>query len=31
MSVFSKEEQEAINACAIAFAERGQILIPNWR
>ena len=25
------EEQGAINACAIAFAERGQILIPNWR
>ena len=29
MSVFSKEEQEAINACAIAFAERDQIVIPN--
>ena len=25
MSVFSKEEQEAINACAIVFAERDQI------
>ena len=29
MSVFSKEEQEAINACAIAFAERDQIVIPQ--
>lgn len=29
MSVFSKEEQEAINTCAIAFAERDQIVIPN--
>lgn len=29
MSVFSKEEQEAINACAIAFAERDQIVIPK--
>ena len=29
MRVFSKEEQEAINACAIAFAERDQIVIPK--
>ena len=29
MSVFSKEEQEAINACAIAFAERDLIVIPK--
>ena len=29
ISAFSKEEQEAINACAIAFAERDQILIPK--
>ena len=29
MSVFSKEEQEAINACAIAFAERDQRAIPK--
>ncbi len=29
MSVFSKEEQESINACAIAFAERDQIVIPK--
>ena len=29
MSVFSKEEQEAINACAIAFAERDRIVIPK--
>ena len=29
MSVFSKEEQEAINACAIAFAERDQMVIPK--
>ena len=29
MSVFSKEEQEVINACAIAFAEREQIVIPK--
>ena len=29
MSIFSKEEQEAINACAIAFAERDQIVIPQ--
>ncbi len=29
ISVFSKEEQEAINACAIAFAERDQIVIPK--
>ena len=29
MSVFSKEEQEAINSCAIAFAERDQIVIPK--
>ena len=29
MNVFSKEEQEAINACAIAFAERDQIVIPQ--
>lgn len=29
MSVFSKEEQEAINTCAIAFAERDQIVIPK--
>ena len=29
MSMFSKEEQEAINACAIAFAERDQIVIPK--
>ena len=27
MSVFSKEEQEAINACAIAFAARDQMVI----
>ena len=29
MNVFSREEQEAINACAIAFAERDQIVIPK--
>lgn len=29
MSVFCKEEQEAINACAIAFAERDQMVIPK--
>ena len=29
MSVFSKEEQEAINACAIAFAEHDQIVMPK--
>ena len=29
MSVFSKEEQEAINACVIAFAKRDQIVIPK--
>ena len=29
MNVFSKEEQEAINACAIAFAERDQMVIPK--
>ena len=29
ISVFSKEEQEAINACAIAFAERDQMVIPK--
>lgn len=29
MSVFSKEEQEAVNACAIALAERDQIVIPK--
>ena len=29
MNVFSKEEQETINACAIAFAERDQIVIPK--
>lgn len=29
MNVFSKEEQEAINACAIAFAERDQVVIPK--
>ena len=29
MSVFSKEEQEAINVCAIAFAERDQMVIPK--
>ena len=29
MSVFSKEEQDAINACAIAFVERNQINSPN--
>ena len=31
MSVFSKEEQEAINACAIVFAERDQIksILPS--
>lgn len=29
MNVFSKEEQEAINACAIAFVERDQIVIPK--
>ena len=29
MNVFSKDEQEAINACAIAFAERDQIVIPK--
>ena len=28
MNVFCKEEQEAINACAIAFAERDQVVIP---
>ncbi len=29
MSVFSKEEQDAINACAIAFADRDQIVVPH--
>lgn len=29
MSVFSKEEQEAINACVITFAKRDQIVIPK--
>ena len=29
MSVFCKEEQEAINACAIAFAERDEIVRPK--
>lgn len=29
ISVFSKEEQEAINACAIAFAERDLVVIPK--
>lgn len=29
MSTFSIEEQEVINACAIAFAERDQIVIPQ--
>ena len=29
MSVFSKEEQKAINACAIAFAELDLIVIPK--
>ena len=29
ISTFSKEEQDAINACAIAFAERDQIVIPQ--
>ena len=29
MNVFSKEEQEAINVCAIAFAERDQVVIPK--
>lgn len=29
ISVFSKEEQETINACAIAFAERNQINDPK--
>lgn len=29
MNVFSKEEQDAINACAIAFAERDHIVIPK--
>ena len=29
MSVFSKEDQEAVNACTIAFAERDQIVIPQ--
>lgn len=29
MSVFSKEEQDTINACAIAFVERNQINSPN--
>ena len=29
ISTFSKKEQEAINACAIAFAERDQMLIPQ--
>ena len=29
ISVFSKEEQEDINACAIAFAECDQIVIPK--
>ena len=31
MSVFSKEKQEVINACAIAFAEHDQIVIPKVR
>lgn len=29
MNVFSKKEQETINACAIAFAERDQVVIPK--
>ena len=29
MNVFCKEEQEAINACAIAFAERDLVVIPK--
>ena len=29
MNVFNREEQEAINACAIAFAERDQIVMPQ--
>lgn len=29
MSVFSKEEPEAINACAIAFVDRYHIVIPK--
>lgn len=29
ISTFSKEEQEAINACAITFAKRDQIVIPQ--
>ena len=29
MNVFSKEEQEVINACAIAFAERDLVVIPK--
>ena len=29
MNVFSKEDQETINASAIAFAERDQIVIPK--
>lgn len=29
ISVFIKEEQDAINACAIAFVERNQINSPN--
>ena len=29
MSTFSKVEQDAINACAIAFAERDQIVLPK--
>lgn len=29
MGVFSKEEQDAINVCAIAFAERDQIVVPQ--
>lgn len=29
ISVFSKEEQETINACAITFAERNLVVIPK--
>ena len=29
ISMFSKEEQETINACAIAFAERDLVVIPK--
>ncbi len=31
ISAFSKNEQDAINACAIAFAERDQIVIPQMK